>query len=90
MAEVKTFQCDGCSRYQLHLPGGLHWVKVTRVVEGGRIPPVEKRVQFCNRCLDRADQFTFNRGFETSKERAARKEAEAKRKETSEDAGTGA
>lgn len=78
MAEVKTCQCDGCFRYQLHLPGGLHWVTVKRVIERPDPQPNEvreKRVQFCGRCLARGDTFIFHRGLETQTERKARKAA---------------
>ncbi len=78
MAEVRTCQCDGCFRYQLHLPGGLHWITVTRVVEGPSISAdvtMVKRVQFCDTCRRRADRFIFHRGLETQSERNARKAA---------------
>lgn len=97
MGEVTTFQCDGCDRYQLHLPGGLHWVDVEMTVQHPHPRPnrvVKKRVQFCDRCLDRAEVFTFHRGFETAEERKARKAAadahlkEDKPKEKRKDADT--
>ncbi len=81
MAEVKTCQCDGCFRYQLHLPGGLQWVVVTRTIEAatpdGKAEERKKRVQFCDTCLKRGDRFIFDRGLETQTERNARKAAVA-------------
>ena len=97
MPEVTTRICSGCGRYQLHLPGGLYMVHVTRKIErvkgsalalrSDQDADKTKTVEFCTRCLTRGDRFIFERALETSQERHARKEAaDAKTQETGKDA----